>query len=51
MDEIALWIMYRQRMVQDAFPTMKKEDREFLLTGITPHKWRELFPPEEETDE
>ena len=25
--------------VQDAFPTLSADDREFLLTGITPEEW------------
>lgn len=31
-------------LVQNVFPTMSKEDREFLLTGITPEMWARIFP-------
>ena len=33
----------RAEMVQDAFPNMNKEDREFLLSGITPTEWNQMF--------
>jgi len=31
------------RMVQDAFPELSAEDREFLLSGITPEEWSAAF--------
>lgn len=30
-------------MIQDAFPTLSAEQREFLLSGITPEQWKEMF--------
>lgn len=33
--------------VQTAFPGLSAEDREFLLTGITPEEWDAIFPDEE----
>lgn len=33
----------RGAMIQDAFPNLLAEDREFLLTGITPLEWRAMF--------
>jgi hypothetical protein len=38
-------------MVQVAFPNMNAEDREFLMTGITPAEWNEMFPKVESEDE
>lgn len=29
--------------VQTIFPDLKKEEREFILTGITPTEWNQLF--------
>lgn len=29
--------------VQDAFPQLNSDDREFILTGITAEEWNELF--------
>jgi hypothetical protein len=29
--------------VQTIFPNLTKEEREFLLTGITPIEWNEMF--------
>lgn len=32
--------------VQDAFPTLTPNQREFILTGTTPEEWDRLFPDE-----
>ena len=44
---IASWMETRTqgrgKLVQDAFPNMDKEDREFLLSGITPTEWNQMF--------
>ena len=29
--------------IQDAFPYLSPEEREFILTGITPKEWNETF--------
>lgn len=36
-------------LIQQAFPFLSAEEREFLMTGITPEEWDEIFP-QEETD-
>ena len=46
--DIAKWMWTRRTqsrtpMIQDAFPNMNKEDREFLMTGITPSEWSNMF--------
>jgi len=33
--------------VQDAFPGISAEHREFIKTGITPEEWNKIFGPEE----
>lgn len=33
--------------IQDLFPWLSADDREFLLTGITPEEWDEMMPKEE----
>jgi hypothetical protein len=30
-------------LAQDAFPTLSSDDREFLMTGITPEEWENTF--------
>lgn len=35
-------------LVQKAFPNCTAEEREFLMTGITPSEWNHMFPPEEQ---
>ena len=31
------------KLVQDAFPNLSADDREFIMTGITPDEWDETF--------
>ena len=51
--EIATWLSgklgYTPRtvMIQEAFPEMSLEDREFLISGITPDVWSRMFPKED----
>lgn len=33
----------RGKLVQDAFPDCNAEQREFILTGITPEEWTAIF--------
>lgn len=35
-------------LIQDAFPYLNAEQREFLLTGAGPGEYDELFPEEDE---
>jgi len=35
-------------LIQDAFPYLSAEDREFIKTGITPEEWNDLFANHEE---
>lgn len=44
---------YRQGgYVQDCFPYLSKEDREFLISGTSGEGWKELFGnPDEDEDE
>lgn len=34
-----------KELIQDIVPNLSKEEREFLITGITPKEWNELFNP------
>ena len=52
-NEIATWLANRlmrwpNLLAQDAFPHMESDDREFLMSGITPTQWNKMFPKEEE---
>lgn len=31
-------------LIQEAFPTLSADDREFILTGYTPEDWAVMFP-------
>ena len=35
--------------IQNAMPNVSAEDREFLISGITPEEWIEEFGEEEDT--
>ena len=46
--DISIYLHNRQEgryvpLIQDAFPKMSAEDREFLITGITPTEWNKIF--------
>lgn len=39
---------YRQgALIQEAFPTVSREDREFLKSGMSPEGWNEAFGDDE----
>lgn len=35
-------------LIQSAMPNISADDREFIMTGITPEEWNETFSDEEE---
>jgi uncharacterized protein (DUF779 family) len=35
------------KLVQDVFPGLSRDDREFLMTGITPEEWKDVFGKDE----
>ena len=41
----AMWYQWQMggKFVQDAFSELNAEQREFLITGITPTEWSEIF--------
>lgn len=43
--ELAEW-QVSGTLVQDAFPHLSEDDREFLLSGITPEEWEASFGQE-----
>jgi len=40
----------KEGLMQDIFPDLSPDQREFMLSGITPEIWAETFPPEDEED-
>ena len=38
----------RGELIQNAFPTLKADIREFIMSGISPKEWDELFTDEED---
>lgn len=38
-------------LVQNAFPNLSVEDREFIVSGMTEEEWEVLFPPNKDEDE
>lgn len=37
----------RPTLIQKEFPELSPEDREFILTGVTPDEWEEIFKDSE----
>jgi hypothetical protein len=33
-------------LIQEAMPNLSADDREFIMTGITPEEWNSAFPDE-----
>ena len=48
-DAFAAW--QRGALVQDCFPALTADEREFLISGSTPEEWAEAFPPEPEEED
>lgn len=42
-EQIAAW-KADGRMIQDYFPQLTPDEREFILSGITPEEWYRAFP-------
>jgi hypothetical protein len=38
-------------LAQDAFPELSHEEREFLISGVSPEGWRQLFNGESRSDD
>lgn len=36
------------RHIQDVFPELGADDREFLMTGVTPEEWADAFGSDED---
>lgn len=45
-----LWMSGAGPLIQDAFPRLSAGEREFMMTGITPQEWINMFG-EEATDD
>jgi len=39
--QITLWM--EGELIQDVMPSLSADEREFLMTGITPAEWNEMF--------
>lgn len=45
--ELQLFKYNSGELIQDAFPHLSEDDREFIMTGMTPEEWDEACPEEE----
>ena len=43
------WLRH-EGLIQDIFPTLDADTREFIQSGITPSEWAEMFAPDEDVD-
>lgn len=48
--EMGKLLMANGAMIQSAFSMLSADDREFILTGITPEEWADTFKGGEEAD-
>jgi hypothetical protein len=48
-EQYDLW-QVKRRLIQDVMPHLDKEEREFLMTGLTPEDWSKAFPPEKDEE-
>ena len=39
---------YDNRLIQDIFPDLTPDEREFIKTGYTKEDWDMMFPPEDD---
>ena len=44
--QITLWM--EGALIQDVMPNLTPEEREFLISGITPDEWNATFPEGDE---
>lgn len=42
--QIEDWRNGRSGLIQQAFPQLTADQREFLMTGVTAQEWEEMFP-------
>ena len=35
-----------EKLIQDVFPNLNADEREFIMTGYAPVDWDTIFPPE-----
>lgn len=49
---LACWYKWqvKEMFIQDAFPNLNANEREFLMTGITSEEWGKIFNSENEND-
>tara|TARA_R100000773_G_C4199947_1_gene102780 strand:- start:762 stop:974 length:213 start_codon:yes stop_codon:yes gene_type:complete len=40
-------LYFSRRLIQDAFPNLSADEREFIKTGITPEEWDNMCQEEE----
>ena len=46
-EQWAEWNSPNRRYIQHIFPNLSRDEREFLMTGITKEEWDELFKDED----
>jgi len=48
-DQVNAWMS--GTLIQKAMPHISEDHREFLMTGITPKEWADVFGPDEDWQE
>lgn len=49
-EKVELWLDHKNDLplIQNFFPELNAEQREFLLSGATPEEWESMLPPDED---
>lgn len=49
-EQLREWFSGESRLIQDVFPDLTADEREFIFTGTTPEIWDEIFPDDEDDE-
>ncbi len=50
-DQLFDYYNNNDKCIQDAFPNLSVDDREFIMTGCSPEEWNSLLGPEDDDHE
>lgn len=50
-DQMNEFLSDTRRNIQDIFPNITPDEREFIKTGITPKQWEDLFGNDDDDDD
>jgi len=48
LEQMEIWNSPNRPLIQEVFPNLSSDEREFIKTGVTPEEWKNIFGEEEE---